>query len=437
MNAAARRDLNGPWTALLEFVWPVTALLLFVTLFVPWHLGVIDVPMAKIAVLMAAVAALHALLPPLLARARRTRDVALLLAHVAALAVLAGIWCLLGGLAAPLFLMFFAAPVVAASSLFGPWGRHVAFAITLVLVALASAVASPALRWYANLHGVDLGWLDSFDDFVANGGPFAAARPEPMLEVASLAFALVALTALHSSASLIADVGRRLRAQLRHVLDSLNHEEGLFGDLVRSSPALEALLLADSRRIVMASDRFRERFGRDGAAIDGADLRAVVELQFPEAIDALLAGANGTVDCQYRDPGGSLQPARVHVAHLAREGTKLIRFVLEPCADSRHLALALDGLASVVIVVDGSGVVARANDAARDLFPEDIPGVPAGRALSAPGLPQSWWQTVPGAVVPRDFRVHGRRVRGRVVCRNADGQAGELSIVELVEESAA
>jgi PAS domain-containing protein len=420
---------------LLEFVWPVTALLLFVALFVPWHLRIIDVPIAAIAALMAAVAALHALLPPLLAHLRRVRDIVLLFAHVAALAALAAVWCSLGGLAAPLFLMFFAAPVVAASTLFGAWGRQIAFVLTLVMVALASAIASPALRWYANLHGIDLGWLDGFESWGLGGGPFAHTRPEPMLECASLVFAVVALTALHSSASLIADVGRRLRAQLQRVVNSLNHEEGLLGDLVRSSPLLEALVLADSRRIVMASNRFRERFERADLVAEGADLRSLVEIQFPEALDALFAGADGSLDCQFRGTDGLLHAARVHVTHLAREGTRMVRFTLEPCEDSRQLGLAIEGLASAVIVIDEVGALVRANEAARSLFPEAIPGVPATRALNAPGLPQAWWQALPGSTVPRDFRVHGRRVRGRVVCRNADGQAGELIIVELgIEE---
>jgi PAS domain-containing protein len=426
--------LNAGAGSLLEFVWPLTALAMFVALFLSWYLRILDIPMVSISAIMASVATVHALLPPLLPRSGEARNALLLAAHLTAVAALAYVWCVLGGLAMPLFLLFFAAPTVAASAHFTPWGRQAAFIFELLAVAVAAAVASPALRWYSAQQGIPLDWLDPLEHLVVEADRFTEVRPEPALECASLVLAAGALIALHLSAGAIADIARRLHLQLRRMVTSLHEDKGLLGDLLRSSFMPEALVLTDSRRIVLVSDRFREYFARPGQELEGADLRSAVDLQFPEALEPLLAGSDGQVDCQFRGPDGAMHPARAHLVHLSREGARMMRFTLEPCEDSRQLELALATLERAVLVIDGAGTIARANEAARALFPLAMPGAPAHKALHAADLPSAWWQSQPGSSVPRDFSINGRRVRGRVVCRGADAQSAELIVVELSAE---
>src|ERR1700754_2093908 len=139
MRAAARID-NEQFAApqitqgALELVWPLTFTAVFVAVFVTWFQRLIDIDVERITWLLALGTASHLLIPT--GGDSTLRSALRLGSHLIGVLILGAAWALLGGLSAPLFLLFFAPPIAAAGVAFGPWSRLGAMSLSLATIFL-------------------------------------------------------------------------------------------------------------------------------------------------------------------------------------------------------------------------------------------------------------------------------------------------------------
>jgi PAS domain-containing protein len=421
----------------LELVWPMTFIAALVALWTPWYLRDLDVDIGRIAWLLTVATGAHIIACPLLAPIRDTRVgcAALLTLHGLSLLVLGVVWILLGAMNLPLFLIFFAPPILAAPAAPGVWGRTAAFGLALPILLLAALLASPSLRWYGGQLGLPLAFLDPI---AARLGRFGAPSEEsvaPAAAVVSLGLVAAALAALYACASAFAAANRGAIGWLHQTIAALRKDKGLALELLQSSPLPEVLVLPESARIVVVNDRFRSMFAAQAGATEGARLEEVVKLQFPEALVRLLQSGDGTVDgrCPGRD--GRLREVRVHVRRSRHEDTHVARVSFEDRTAERQLEGVLDTIELILLVLDTDATLVYANTAARAVFPGAERGAAAASVLRRPELSDTWWRAPEETAVPRQISISGNAYRGSVSCRKLDGLAEPFTVIALSSAS--
>jgi PAS domain-containing protein len=415
----------------LELVWPLTFTAVFVAVFVTWYQRLIDVDVERITWLLAIGTAAHLLIPA--GGESRLRTALRFGSHLSGVIMLGAVWALLGGLSAPLFLLFFAPPIAAAGVAFGPWNRLGAVTVTLSMIFLTAAVCSAPLRWYLGQFGLRLEWLDPAASYLATYGGQSDGSVEPTASAVSLLLAAAAFLCLEFGAHGYANSAGRLFIRLRTIVRALRQREGMALEMLRSSPLPETVVLTESAQIVIANDKFRSSFA-SSAEPEGADLFSVVKLQFPEALAALVRERDGQLACSFNTADGRTHSARIQVRH-ARHGRALVARISFFERDfERQLESALDAQECAILILNANEVVVHANSRALGVFPEALPGATATAALQSPGVPGFWWQAARDTSVPRQLAVRGRQLRGKVTSRGADRFGDAMTIISLTPE---
>jgi PAS domain-containing protein len=423
--------VSAEWV--FEVVWPMTFIVALVALWTPWYLRALDVHIGRIAWLLTVATGAHVIAWPLLAPIRDTRvgSAALLTLHALSLLVLGFVWILLGAMNLPVFLIFFALPILAAPAARGVWGRTTAFGLALPILLLAALLASPSLRWYGGQLGLPLAFLDPI---AAQLGSFGAPSEEsvaPTTAAVSLGLVAAALAALYACASAFAAANRGAIQWLHQTIAALRKDKGLALELLQSSPLPEVLVLPESARIVLVNDRFRSMFASGAGATEGARLQEVVKLQFPETLERLLQSGDGTVDGRCPGQDGRLREVRVHVRRSRHEEAHVARVSFEDRTAERQLEGVLDSIEIILLVLDADAALVYANTAARAVFPGAERGATAVSVLRRPELSDSWWRTPEETAVPRQISISANEYRGTVSCRRLDGLAEPFTVIAL------
>jgi PAS domain-containing protein len=436
MNAATVTSLidsESPADRAVELVWPLTLIAILVALWVPWYLRLLDIDIGRVAWLLALTAGVHILLAPVLARGSATRmgAVVLLAIHGLSLLLLGIVWMLLGAMNQPLFLLFFAAPVLVAPTVRSAWGRATAFGLALAVVILTALVSSPSLRWYGAQIGLPLAILEPVSALLPSLGAPAEQSIAPTAALVSIGLFAAALAALYTCASSLTAASRRGTAGLRESLLILSKDKGLALELLDSSPLPEALVLPENTRIVRVNDRFRSAFGSEGALTQGLRLSETVKLQFPEALERLVLSGDGVLDARYTAADGRLREARIHVRRSRHEDAHVARVSFEDRTAVRLLEGALDAVDDVLLLLDADETLVYANTAARTLFPAAVSGASAAALLRRADLPETWWRAPLDASFPRQLSISGTEYRGKVCSRRLDGLSEPFTVIAL------
>ena len=444
MNTDTHTNADGLWDVAsrkraLDIVWPLIYVTTLLAVFLPWYLRLAEIEFAPIAWLVFAATSGYVLLSWLLELVDRTRvtTAGILTAHFLGVLVLGVIWFKLGSLHAPGFLLFFALPVLAGGIVLTRWGRPLTICITLAVVLTAAALQSPSLRWYGHQLGLPLDWLEVPAAWLGSGRTEAQSSVAPGVALVSLLLSAAALLAIDVCAGHLAVWPRQLHARLRRMIGALRQTEELALELMRSSPLPEAVVFADSGQIMLVNDCFRTTFGLNGVEADPRGLFDVVRFRFPEPLQALVGGRDGSAECSYHAVDGHVHSAIAHVRHAEHQGEKVARISLENRTTEHRLAAALDALDDVVIITDAADLIVHANPTARRIFPEAMPGTPAATALQRPDLPQAWWNAPPETIVPRQLSLGGEELRGRVAHRAADPHVGATTVITLTRKERA
>jgi PAS domain-containing protein len=443
MNVSAEPTIPSdaspaPAERALESVWPMTFIAALVALWTPWYLRALDVDIGRIAWLLTLATGAHIIAWPLLADIRDTRvgSAALLTLHGLSLLVLGVVWILLGAMKMPLFLIFFAPPILAAPAARGVWERTTAFGLALPILLLAALLASPSLRWYGAQLGLPLTLLDPISARLGSFGAPSEENVAPTAAAVSLGLVGAALAALYACASTFAAANRGAIEWLHQTIATLRKDKGLALELLQSSPLPEALVLPESARIVLVNDRFRSMFASAASATEGARLQELVKLQFPETLERLVQSGDGTVDGRCPGPDGRLREVRMHVRRSKHEEAHVARVSFEDRTAERQLEGVLDTIEVILLVLDGDGALLYANTAARAVFYKAARGAAAASALHRPELPDRWWRAPEETTVPRQISISGKGYRGTVSCRKLDGLGEPFTVIALSPASA-
>jgi PAS domain-containing protein len=423
--------VSAEWA--FELVWPMTFIAALVALWTPWYLRALDVDIGRIAWLLTVATGAHVIAWPLFAPIRDTRvgSAALLTLHALSLLVLGVVWILLGAMNLPVFLIFFALPILAAPAARGVWGRTTAFGLALPILLLAALLASPSLRWYGGQLGLPLALLDPIAAQLGSFGAPSEERVAPTAAAVSLGLVAAALAALYACASAFAAANRGAIGWLHQTIAALRKDKGLALELLRSSPLPEVLVLPESARIVLVNERFRSMFASGAGATEGARLQEVVKLQFPETLERLLQSGDGTVDGRCPGQDGRLREVRVHVRRSRHEEAHVARVSFEDRTAERQLEGVLDSIEIILLVLDADAALVYANPAARAVFPGAERGAAAVSVLRRPELSDKWWRVPEETAVPRQISISGNEYRGTVSCRRLDGLAEPFTVIAL------
>ncbi len=416
-----------------ELMWPLTFVAVLTALWALWYLRVLDVDIGRIAWLLSVATGVHVLAVPAMARIESARgsDAAFLALHGVSLLVLGTVWLLLGAMDLPVFLLFFAPPVIAAPAIRGLWGRATAFTLAIAVVLLTALLASPSLRWYSGQVGLPFAVLDSLAARLSSLGAPVEQSVDPTAAAVSLGLVATSLTALYACASSLSAASRRVIGTLHEEITELTRDKGVAHELLQSSPMAEALVLPHSVRIVFVNDRFRSVFTGSGIPTEGARLSEVVKPQFSEALERLVQSGDGVLDGRCPGPDERLREVRMHVCRLKYEGVNVARVSFEDRTVERQLQGALDALEDLLLVFDGDDRLVYANTAARALFPTAEPGAAATAVLRRADLPETWWRTPVDTAVPRQMSISGNGYRGTVFCRRLEALAEPLTVIAL------
>jgi PAS domain-containing protein len=442
MNTSTTVASDDPQTSAgraFEVMWPLTFVAVLTALWALWYLRVLDIGIGRIAWLLTAAAGVHVLAAPAMARIRSAHlsDAAYLALHGVSLGVLAMVWLLLGAMDLPVFLLFFAPPVITSPAIRGLWGRAAAFGLALAIIILTALLASPSLRWYGGQVGLPFAILDSWAARLLSLGAPAEQSVAPTAAAISLGLVAASLAALYACASSLSAASRRVIGALREEITELTRDKGVAHELLQSSPMPEALVLPDSVRIVLVNDRFRSAFRGSDVAPEGARLSEVVRPQFSEALERLVQSGDGVLDGRCPGPDGRLREVRMHVCRLKYQGTNAARISFEDRTVERQLQGALDALGDLLLVFDADDRLIHANTAARALFSAAAPGAAAAAVLRRADLPETWWRTPVDTSVPRQMSIAGNDYHGAVYCRRLEGMAEPLTVIALVRARAA
>lgn len=417
----------------LDIVWPLIYVTALLAVFLPWYLRLAEIDFTPIAWILFGATSAYVLLSWLLEILDSTRatTAGIVGAHVLGVVVLGAIWFKLGGLQVPGFLLFFALPVIAGGFVLARWGRPLTVGITLAVVVTAAALQSSSLRWYLRQVGAPLDWFEVPAAWLGRGTTEALSIAAPSVALITLLLSAAALLAVDACAGYLSARPRQIHARLRRMISASRQSEDLARELMRSSPLAEAVVFADNAQIMLVNDCFRETFGLSGTETDHGALFDVVRFRFPEPLEALVRGRDGSVECSYAAADGHVHSAIAHVRHAEHGGEQIARISLENRSREQCLAAALDALDDVVIVTDAADLIVHANPTARRIFPGAAPGTPAATALHRPDLPQAWWHTPPETIVPRQLNVAGEELRGSVAHRAADPHVGPTTVITL------
>jgi PAS domain-containing protein len=385
---------HHPRVNLLDDTWLLTIVAILVATALPWFASGFQVDVGTAAWGLLALGAIHVAFTLMGTPSRapgKWRGAALTVLSLAGVAAIGFIWAHAGALQNPIFPMVFALPVV--SSIFlSRWHPYVLAAAGVLVTTVVALSQSPELRWYvAGFVGSDV-WRTALfgGETVTSQASFAGFAPSSyvvLLEVFS-----VLLFACAFASEYIGSLFERLNA--RSVLAQVEAEraQALWAGLIERLPVPALLVDPDTQVIVAASECARVFLNGETPALSEGKLFEVLRFSYPDIIQELIGGNDGSVPRTVLHVGEQVRMCEVRVIHIAHKGRRLALLTLEDVTELFHARTVLDTSEYAALLIDGRGRVLLFNKPATVLFGKVEVGTDAGRLLqvSQGGVP--WWE---------------------------------------------
>jgi diguanylate cyclase (GGDEF)-like protein len=372
---------------MLDAAWAVCLVALLATVAVPWFLSVLDIDLARVAMLVFAMALAYLLVGAVTDRFSNqfAVGIAMRVMPLVSIVLMGPLWHLAGGLANPVFLAAFVLPVILSGIMMSGWSAHVA-AMLSVAVAFSVALAESAdLRWYMS------GGHESLYALIATlpqVGPSSSSFAELRLSPAYYFTILVTFAMTQGLAAFlttpIASLVLRLDTRLRVSHRLLHEVQGIFHAVLSAAPEPSVVLYADSYQPVQASDSFFHRMLVKPSGIVGKSIFQIVHFENPGRVQTAFQSPSGEIPfCAYR-VGTETRIANVSFHRTDHAGMAYLYVGWQELTETYYLHAAFDALEEPLLVINADKDLQYANRVAGDLFGPTHFGMSAD---AVPGLP--------------------------------------------------
>jgi hypothetical protein len=420
---------------LLDDVWLLALLVLFLAIGVPWYLRILEINFAPVAWSLFGFAALYFITTQVTDSLRSRRGVMLgmFLLQLAGVLLLGLIWHWTGSLQNPMFLLVFVLPVAACTFVLVSWQSYATVLLSVVAVTTVALINAPELRWYLTQAGSLPHWVTQLlpERSATFVQPFPSLHAPPTYSVLLLASFTALLFTVALMTETVTSLLQRLYQRLESSVHALNAAEELSFEVLRASQLPAALLYADTLHIAQVSESFLDQLFLNADSLSHYRILDVVRFAYPEIIADLLAGNGGEVAPAIFYAEAEPRVARVRAVPIRFGGRSYIYFSIEDISDQQVMETALNTLDNAVVVVSGSKHVLCFNPAAKALFRKLDVGIEAAVCLRQEGLPEGWWETGLRARLERTIEIESKRWVATCSSERILGEKDALTIVAL------
>jgi PAS domain-containing protein len=356
---------------MLDAAWAVCLVALLATVAVPWFLSVLEIDLARVAMLVFAMALAYLIVGALTDRFTNqvAVGIAMRIMPIVSIILMGPLWHLAGGLANPVFLAAFVLPVILSGIMMSGWTSHVA-ALLSILVAFSVALAESAdLRWYL------AGGRESLYAIIAalpEVGPpsptFAELRLSPAYYFTILLTFAMTQCLVAFLTTPIASLVLRLDGRLRVSHRLLHEVQGIFHAVLSAAPDPSVVLYADSYQPIQASDSFFHRMLVKPSGIVGKSIFQIVHFENPGRVQAAFQSSHGEIPfCAYRVETET-RIANVSFHRTDHAGQEYLYVGWQELTETYYLHAAFDALEEPLLVINAENRLQYANRVAGALF---------------------------------------------------------------------
>lgn len=384
----SRNDL-GERRLLFDASWPLIVFIMVVSYLLAWWLDLLDIDLPMVLWTSFILALSHQTLSRVLDYVEDSSAVELvyLAFNIAAIAGLAIIWSMLGGLSAPAFAIFFALPIIT-FGLIANIATQFAVAIYTIILAWSVAIRHSAdLRLQLEYLGMpSLGDVTTSIPATEFGGGIVAGGVAQMqfMVVFSVAILGVALV----SAMLVAMI-HLLSKRLRFASTLGKRAETLVGSFLTQDDGLELIVDRDSFQVIAVSPSLANEIDADAAALIGCHYTSV--LPFPEdhpALRSIESGSSALFTHQVFSFASGKRLANIRIHPGTSDGFAFQRITILELRLSDYAEIAAHALDDISGVINTDGRILQASRSLQKLL------AASGKFDSANSLPlpAGWWQ---------------------------------------------
>jgi hypothetical protein len=388
---------DDPRVHLLDDIWLLAIFTILLAIVLPWFVSAFEVDLVRAAWGLLALGAVHIAFTVVCAPNRpatewRSRSLGIL--HALGVAFIGFTWQHAGGLQNPMFLVVFALPVAAAVFI-SRWQPYLMALLAVVVVTFVSLAQSPELRWYVNGLSAGGAWLAGVfgSDAGTSGAPFPGFYAPAGYFVVLLEVFAILMFACAFAAEHLGSVFERLYAHVTVARAEAARGQELWTKLIESLPVPALLVDSETSQIICASERVASAYCELDAQVAGSNLFDTISFSYPEVLQELIAGLDGTAPLTMIRVAGVVRVSEVRVQHVAQKGRRFALVIIEDTTEEFCMKAALDTADHASLVVDAQGRVLALNKPAAALFPGVSVGADTSRLLVHAGLTGRWWES--------------------------------------------
>jgi PAS domain-containing protein len=423
---------ENPRIELLDDIWLLTVVAVFVAAGLPWFVSGFDIDAGPASWGLLALGGVHVAFTMLAAPARPTdhrRAHALTLLQVTGVVALGFLWRHVGAVQNPMFLMVFALPVVG-SIFLSRWHPFLIAAVSVLVVAAVAFMRMPEMRWYLGgmIGGGLSDWLPANQREVAQAA-FAGFYAPLGYQLVLLEVFTILLFACAVAAEYLAAIFERLNANIKLARVDAEQARRTWADLIERLPLPALLVDPFTMRIESCSDAAGAYLDVGDVTLDGRNFLEALQFSYPDVIQDLVNGEGGESAASVIRIGLELRVTRVRVMHVGDRDRRLALVTIEDLTEVFCLKTALDGSEYAALVIDSRGRVLAFNTLAAGLFGTLAVGVDAAQLLAQPDAALRWWD--PGLTGRRKMHIQiGPRIYQ--ITNSAAAIAGEAERIFAV-----
>jgi len=420
--------------------WMLATVLSASSVIVFWYLGLGQIDITPIIWTLASLALMQFVMNSRTGRCKTGADLRSLAcaSQITGIVVMALAWHLFGGLQQPMFPLFIMLPLFTGALLLSFWQQQATIILFLLVLASGVLLSPDTNSFIAERYGLGILSTHVLPAWIPRSRvAFLDVSTSPtynLMLTGSLAFLAIALTA--TSRAIIALSWRSIDS-VETLRAELDQAQSLHKLMVEKAPTAEVLVTPNTGRILLASARFTEFFGIQGAAA-GQFLLDTVSFAYPIVIKRLMTV--GGEEIQGATVQGREVVLRVRAGIIESEGgavdeagaDHVIRLSAEPC-DEVCWRGAVDALEHPVFAVNSRGRVIFLNRAAVAVFGATAEGSEAIEIFDRrPGMSR-WWDIAPLETARRMLLRGERSYIASIRRERIADSIGELCFVHLTE----
>jgi hypothetical protein len=386
---------HHPRVHLLDDTWLLTIVTVLIAVTLPWFANGFDVDVGMTAWGLLGLGGIHVAFA-ILGSPERTpgkwQSRVLTLLCLLGVVAIGFIWAHAGALRNPIFPMVFALPVV--SSIFlSRWHPYLVAAAGVLVTAMVALSQSPELRWYAAGLTSSEAWLTWLFG-AQNTAPQASYTGfyAPSSYVVLLEVFTILLFACAFAAEYLGSLFERLNTRTALAQVETERAQALWAGLIERLPVPALLVDPDTLRIVATSELAQALLPADAALSEDSNLFDALRFSYPEMIQEVVVGNDGTVPRAMLHVGEQLRMCEVRVVHIAHKGRRLALLTLQDVTELFHVRTVLDTSEYAALLLDGRGRLLTFNKPATVLLGNLEVGMDAARLLQVSQGEPLWWE---------------------------------------------